>query len=430
MKNSILLKHTAAVHSSAPLTLIQRKSINCLLKNAMMENCILDDVYHSVKISDLMVAIGYSKDNRSFNDDLKQSLLSLSELNIKWNVLGKDKRGKVVGQSPYLSGIEIGNGVVRYTFSKEIRDRFFKPHLYAKLDLQYQKNFKMKSSMPLWELVCEDLSIKNVLTTFTAWIKYENFFSLMGIDGDFYLKNYALFKNKILKPCISEINEKSDVIIELEEKRGPYKRLTDLRFKVTKKNIQDLWEDVEELFPSSIEIMDPAEEGSNILKRLELFVPTKTAKSLMKQYESYAVKDALDFFEQELRVRGEQINNPVAFFKKTIAEGWVLPEVLQSRMVKEAPDKSLLTQGAIQQLEESDLCKGIRTSLLSSIGDHNYNAWFLDTIFCIQQDILEICAASNFYAEWLDLHYSKTLKDVATKVFPELSITFKVRDQA
>lgn len=58
---SILLKTTVAVHARAPLSLIQRKAINVLLKNAFQDRKIIEDVYHEFPIKDLMRAIWISR---------------------------------------------------------------------------------------------------------------------------------------------------------------------------------------------------------------------------------------------------------------------------------------------------------------------------------------------------------------------------------
>lgn len=428
IRNSILLKHTAAVHASAPLTLVQRKAINALLKNAMREENILEDVYHHIKITDLMGALGYAPDNRSFNDDLKRSLLELSEINIKWNVLRKDRRGKSIGQAAYLASIVIENGVVRYTFSKEIRDSFFKPQIYARLDLEYQKNFRMKHSMPLWELVCEELSTKKLDETSTPWIAYTKIFELLGIEAEFYLKNYALFKNKILNPCIKEINEKSDVIISLEEKRGTYRRLTDLKFVVKKKGAPALWDSVEELFYPEIEVVVEESKEAEFLARLEKVVPKRTARTLRKSYEESAIQNALDFCDRAFHVRGTSIENPVAYFKKALEEGWVLPEVLRSKMQEAPEDQGEQTQqlkSQISDLDASSTIKDIHSDLLGCLGAACYASWFSCTRFAIAEPFFMIESPSQFHAQWLEQHYLSDLMEIISKHAPGLQPSFR-----
>lgn len=419
---SILLKTTIAVHASAPLSLIQRKSINILLKNAFQDRRVIEDIYHEFSIQDLMRAMGYQENNRSFNDDLKSALFALLEIQITWNTLKKDQKYKTVGKSPYLASISIENGIIRYTFSKHMRDIFFKPYLYARLDLDYQKAFVNKNSIPLWEMMCEELSTKQVCEAQTSWIPYQKVLELFALENSSYTKSYRSFKSQVLKAIVNEINLKSDIMIHFEERKTGGRKVTDLKFMAKKKGDPTLVDQVEEILMNPlISPPDPAAPDAELLGRMRRFVAVQTAKTLIKKHEKQTLYDALDFCEHAFKARGETIQNPVAFLKKAIEEAWVLPEVMQLRLLE--GDHELGEK--LPYPEEDHLLQEMRDALMERIGDATYISWFARVRFEIDEEALNVHCPSDFHRDWIKRNYAPDLRAVADLSLPGCTIAFE-----
>lgn len=429
LPQTILRKHTAAVHSSSPLSLVQQKAINALLRHAMRDKNILDDVYHEVPIRLLMEDLGYKDSTRSYSEDLRKSLFELSEINVRWNILKKDKRGKVSGQSPYLASIVLDNGVIRYTFSKEIRDSFFKPHLYARLDLNYQKQFKLKSSLPIWELLWEELSTKKKDEICTDWIDYENIINLLGIEGDFYINNFALFKNKVLKPCLTEINEKSDVTVSLEEKRGERNRIKSLRFQVSTKNKVSFESSVEDVFfaPFCEKISIKCEEEPTFTLK-KIGIPDQMIAEIKKTHTEEQIQNAIEFFLVEFDPA--KIKNPIAFINKTLKEGWVLPKIMNQRLEQRADDNQSEQNedlaAYINNLTEAESFKQTRLELLKRLGKAQYTSWIHPLQFMLDEQRILIIATTPFKRDWIENKYRQDIVYAAKKCFehPNISVEF------
>jgi hypothetical protein len=423
LPQTILRKHTAAVHSSSPLSLVQKKAINALLRYAMRDKNILDDVYHEVPIRQLMEDLGYKDSTRSYNEDLKKNIFELSEINVRWNILKKDKRGKVSGQSPYLASIVLDNGVIRYTFSKEIRDSFFNPHLYARLDLSYQKQFKLKSSLPIWELLWEELSTKKKDEICTEWISYENIIKLLGIDGEYYINNFALFKNKVLKPCLSEINEKSDVTVSLEEKRGERNRIKSLRFQVSTKNKVSFEPSVEDVFfvplteKTQVECENTNVESAITLKQIG--IPDEMIAEIRKKHTEEQIQNAIEFFLAEFDP--VKIKNPIAFFNKTLKDGWVSPQIMNQRInnldIELNDMEEFRFEETIQQLNESESIKSLRLELFKSMGEAVYKNWIHPLKFQKDDNVLMVFATTAFVRDWVESHYRQHISMSVAKSF-------------
>ncbi|MBP9674758.1 MAG: RepB family plasmid replication initiator protein [Bacteriovoracaceae bacterium] len=408
IKKSILFKSTLAVHSSAPLTLLQRKAINTLLKNAYQD--VSDDV-HELSIRDLMISLGYKETNRSFNDDLKKSMFELSKIPIKWNVLQKDKRHKTIGQSPYLSSISLEKGSIRYTVSKHVRDIFFKPHLYAQLNLEYQKDFQNKHSLPLWEAMCEEISTQKESGHGGVTLSYEKLLELLALDTSSYSEKYRYFKSQVLKPALKEINEKSDIHVTFEERRGPKKRIQTLTFTIEKKSGIPQYAPSEPIFleVSEAPSQKTTEEKNLILLRLQKFVNSHTAEELISTYGCLTrIKNALDFCESELSIPNNTIKNPVAYLKKAVKEEWALPETIKNRLQKDVSLKKWEGESCfdrIETLEESEACKSFRKAVLKKLGETLYTNW-IESARLKEEPGQLIFKSSRFNCDWVESRYA------------------------
>lgn len=425
--SNILLKNTMAIHTSSPLSLIQRKSINALLKNAFKDRQADADVYHEYAIKDLMHAVGYKESTRSYSEDLKASIFSLSEINIKWNILNKDKRYKTVGQAPYLASVAFENGIIKYTFSKHMRDIFLKPHLYARLNLDYQKRFNNKNSMPLWELMCEELSTQNVSKAESKWIEYMKCLELFSLENSSYKDNYKYFKAQVLNKIIKEINEKSDITLTFEEKKSGGKRVTELKFIAVRKNSFDQAPSIDDLFKSRDIVIDIHEDDdSDLINRMVQFIPTDKARSFLTQYGKRRIQNGLDFCEKELKINNGPIKNPVAFFKKAVEEGWVLPQVVKQRLAQRADDnhseQSEDLAADINNLTEDESFKLIRVKLLKRLGKAQYTSWIHPLQFKLDRERILIISATPFIRDWIENKYRQDIVAAAKKCFEHQNI--------
>jgi len=75
-----LIKHTAAIHIKSDLSLIDRKVMNILLKNAY--ETLDTSRYHSIRLNEIRNLIGWTGKNYS---SLKKSLSKLVSTKIEWN---------------------------------------------------------------------------------------------------------------------------------------------------------------------------------------------------------------------------------------------------------------------------------------------------------------------------------------------------------
>ena len=139
------------------------------------------------------------------------------DIKIEWNILGQDKKSKWT-KSTLLSSVSIKDGYVFYSYSNPLRKVLFEPNIYAKLDLNIQKDFKYRNTVLIWEFIQGELSVKKETSLKTKWLSYKDLLRLTFLEDSIYKNRYSDFINKIMKKIINEINNKSDILVDYELK--------------------------------------------------------------------------------------------------------------------------------------------------------------------------------------------------------------------
>ena len=231
--NQYLNKHTGTVHISNSLSLLERKIFNVLLMNTITNGNVKDKYYY-INLPNLKEMIGY---NHNGYEELKESIDKLLTTKIEWNIFGKDKKGKLLWNSAttFLSGRSFSEarGVLKYSFSSELKEVILHPNIYAKLNLIIQNTFQSKHSLVLWEFLVESICSGDNINK-TDWIGINDYRKLLGVTADEY-KEFKELNRALIKKPLEEINEKSDILAKEEYQKQGHKVVA-LRFDVTKRN--------------------------------------------------------------------------------------------------------------------------------------------------------------------------------------------------
>jgi cation transport regulator ChaC len=228
-KNKIeLVKHSALIQMSNRVTAIQRKSFNALLffaKKQLSEESPIDYKF-VVNANIILKIIGLGSKNYKY---LKEFLSELRNIDVKYNLLGKDKKHQW-GEFSLLAGFDYKNGAITYSFPHQILDALINPDIYAYIDLVVIKGLKSKYAIALYEL------LRDYKNTQVPKMELEKFRELMGVRKEQYLGNIPMFKRCVIEKAVSEINksEKISFIVSYELfKTG--KRYTYIKFTIKQK---------------------------------------------------------------------------------------------------------------------------------------------------------------------------------------------------
>jgi hypothetical protein len=214
----ILKKHVAAIHIGAKLSLLQRKLVNALLYNAYDQ--LLTAKEHKISASVLCEMIGFDSHNSAY---LKGALKGLMETVVEFDVLEDD--GKTSWEAmvllPYA---KLKGGVCTYRYEQSLAEKLYHPDVYSKINLSVLREMKSAHALVLYENCYRYVDIAH-----TPWWDVDVFRKLMSVDQMISYKQFKLLNRAVIQPAMKEVNELSNIQLELETKRKG-RTVTGLRF--------------------------------------------------------------------------------------------------------------------------------------------------------------------------------------------------------
>lgn len=214
----ILKKHVAAIHIGAKLSLLQRKLVNALLYNAYDQ--LLTAKEHQISASLLCEMIGFDSNNTNY---LKGALKGLMETVVEFDVLEDD--GETSWEAmvllPYA---KLKGGVCTYRYEQSLAEKLYHPDVYSKINLSVLREMKSAHALVLYENCYRYVDIAH-----TPWWDVDVFRKLMSVDQMTSYKQFKLLNRAVIQPAMKEVNELSNIQLELETKRKG-RSVTGLRF--------------------------------------------------------------------------------------------------------------------------------------------------------------------------------------------------------
>jgi len=226
--NEIIIdKNSSSIQISNKITAIQRKCYNYMLKIAKNEFQKDKSVkIFSVSAEELLIFFGIGDNNYS---RLKEELSILNRTQIKYNILGKNKRSKLFGAFTLISAFEYSKGIISYSFPEKILDMILNPKMFGKINLIVIKSLRSRYSIALYELAEDYLNAQIPKMTI------EKFRELMGVeDGQYY--KFSMLKKRIIDVAVNEINDRENISFKVSyelEKKG--QKITHIKFTIHKK---------------------------------------------------------------------------------------------------------------------------------------------------------------------------------------------------
>src|SRR3989449_287848 len=261
-----VIKNSAAIQIDN-ITLLQRRTWNALLFHA--SNSLETEEEHSISLQYLARLVGYDSHDMDY---LKEASKALMRCLVEWDLLDKDGSPEW-GATTLLAEVKITRGICTYAYSPELRRRLHNPAMYARLDLNLQKQFNSKYSLALWEL-CTDYLGSGRDYGETPFIPLDAFRKLMGVTDKMY-PAFMNFNQKVIKPAVDEINAVSDFRVAVDYQRQG-RKVTALKFKMRRIALlpeavtaqRKLFPDLEEM---PVIVKELREAGLSTLDALEIW---------------------------------------------------------------------------------------------------------------------------------------------------------------
>ena len=315
LENTYLNKHVAAIHCSNNIGLLQRKIFNALLYKAY--NRLLDDDFHYISLSELAKLIDFNSNNSS---KLKQAFKNLQSTTVEWNIIenNNESDAEIWCSSTLLASsvIDRKRGFCRYEYSKTLAELLFQPDIYARIDLRIQNKFNSSYGLALYE---NCVRFKNVRTT--GWINIDTFRKLMGVQDSMYPK-FSDFNRRVLSPAINEINEISDINVELQTNRVA-QQVVSLKFNMSNKKIAKPMGIV--LKTELIVTEDVKSELHNVLKS-KFFASDQDIAYITKNYSHDFINEKMKIIFESSTYKSGKIMVPLALLKSALKNNYAMPE--------------------------------------------------------------------------------------------------------
>jgi hypothetical protein len=336
------------------LTNLVRKLYSVILLFSQMQG---DKEEYRAVLSDMLKAANSSGSNRV---QVKAILRDIRSIGVDWNVREGDREiWKNVGliEEP---GLIDGKGtptIVTWKLPKIIRNRLLDPNgFFTRISLQIMTQLKSGASIALYEICCQyasndhgkgegGLTFKGSLEN---WIP-----RIVGTRKSAY--EYKFFKRDVLLPAIKEIQEITNLSIEIiEHKKG--RKVTELQFRVFQ-NKGDLTIGLAKDPGIKSKFIDATVQLFKYAERVESLGLSKTmAEKICQEYsdkEEYLLK-AIELVEaRDKNTSIAPLRSKAAFFKQALKEGYAYispaPTMVQTKPLVSAKSVELLEETQIRQ---------------------------------------------------------------------------------
>lgn len=221
-KDLTVKKHAGAIHIKNDISCLQRKVWNVLLRTAYEELPDKTVLEHRIPVKDLCEYAGFDSKNTGY---LKQALEDLATTKLTWNII--DEAGKHEwGVSTALAAAKLRDGMCTYEFSKSLREKLYNPEFYANIDMLILRRFSSGHALALYENVVRYRGVWQ-----TPLLGLPLLRDLLGVASNSSYDEFKIFNRAVIQPAMKEINQVSDIAIEMEMSRER-RKVVALRFKV------------------------------------------------------------------------------------------------------------------------------------------------------------------------------------------------------
>lgn len=317
----------------------QRLAFNLFLQHAHKAGMDIDQ--YQMPKTELVQLMEYNSRNIAH---LKKTLVAMQELRMEWDVManaeGRAKTAERWASIVMVRYVSFDANSVYFQFDSAVKPYLFDPDTYANLDLNIQKRLTLDTAFVLYEWVVRYRNVHR-----TRAMPWEQWRTVLYADPEHsdVMQEYKEFKRRKLLPAIRELNELSDLIIELVEIKGGTRAVRDLQFLIVEK-------------PRFIANQEEGSRRDEIENKIKVFGLSRTErKNIFERYSLNDIEATCNYVLQRLNSpdQSKPIKDAARYFKTSLLKGYAKKQVVpaQNTLVTElAPVHGGETAGkAIQQ---------------------------------------------------------------------------------
>lgn len=265
-----LKKHVSAIHIGGKLSLLQRKLFNVLLYNSYDD--LLTKESHEIRIGELCELSGFESNDYRM---VKDVLTSLKRTEVTWNLLGDDNVEEW-GITSLVAEAAIRKGVCYYSYGPLFRKKLYEPEIYARINLSIMSKFSGSYAFALYENTTRFRSIGS-----TGWKDLDFWRGVLGV-GEGEYKQFKELNKKVIKTAVKEVNDTSDIMLEVEYKRQK-RKIVAIRFNVQRNPQLPI------PFPIKNELMKKAKEETEREKMEQEAITVGTESEAYRKMRSFGL---------------------------------------------------------------------------------------------------------------------------------------------
>ena len=292
-------------------TLISRKIFNIFLAKAQEMgapggNAPVDfpnaDQYYWMPMTELIKGNGYDGNNY---ERLTEHAIALQTLRIEtrtassWvseNLLSSVAIHNTRGQGDRNGSVHIG-----FAFPPQLSSIVLSPNNYTRFSLVYQNSLRSGVSLALYEIARRYATSPSHLTNRDTWEWWVH--ALSGTPITDSIPEYKYYKRDVLNRAIAEVNQVTDINIELLEFKDG-RKISEIQFRshLSKQ-------------PALALTAGPLLDEALVARAEKLGVAREKAIKLCMSYEQDLIVDTLELVDARIASKvGPKIQNPAAYF--------------------------------------------------------------------------------------------------------------------
>jgi len=304
------------VPRSKRVTLTGRRLYNALLQVSQSRLAAMDvmpqaDYMFEAPLPALLRTTGSSGEDRTA---AKRYLREMRGLEVDWESTAPGDGVKWRGFSMLSEvAIEVRNGEnwVSWSYPPTIMSALKEPHRWARIDLEVLAKLGSYAAVALYEICARYRDNPSGVTSRKPVAWWAD--ALSQTPGGSERREWRKFKNERVKPAVDEINEETDLEIELLEHREG-RAVIDVQFSVRKKRLNKRVTDAQVI------------DANLVLRAESLGIREMKLEGLLKEFGEALVRDKVDLLERRAannKLRG--IDNAYSYLRSLLRNEGATP---------------------------------------------------------------------------------------------------------
>jgi hypothetical protein len=337
-----------------PKTLIQVSSLSLLSRRAINACFFLisdtaDADMHTASLPYFKWLIGFDSKNSSY---LKKALTEAQKSLVQVSVVDSRSDKEAWMSVPLLGKVAMANGQIAFSVDSSVRKLIRNPDQFSYLSLRILAAFTSQYALELYEKL-----LGYHTDGATPWISIDDFDKdWVTLKGD--QREFKYINRDIITPAISQINEISNLRVELDTRKAPGSRkITEFRFKISDNPTGKL----------VIGSDDRAKLKELYLTLTEEFGLSESQLESISEMSTEKIVAAIEYTRSR-SAAGVRIGIPAKYLLSALQGGWTVPKSSSKQLfqITDSPQAKTEKEKTAQEKKRAALEESVSAQFKAS----------------------------------------------------------------